>query len=146
MQQHFPCIRPFSITASQVLWVVGCRSRSHLRPGTFQQFSAGPTQRDTFGRRRVAKSPNVHVFRLWEDAGVSGEKRRRRSENMQTPHRTDEGGIKRATFLPATASPCCTFSISREFMSIWERAHGQHLEKGRSIGPMVFFQVAGGSS
>ena len=35
----------------------------------------------------VTDQPNMHVFGLWQEAGVPGENPRLQGENMQSPHR-----------------------------------------------------------
>lgn len=45
------------------------------------------TRTHTYGHFRVPDWPHVHVFGLWEEAGVPAEDPRRLSEIMQTPHR-----------------------------------------------------------
>ncbi len=55
----------------------------------------------TYGQFRVTTRANLHVFGLWEEAGVSGENLRRHRENIQTPHRKVQPqlGIKARSFL-----------------------------------------------
>ena len=63
-------------------------------PWTGHQTITGLTHRDrqpftlTFTPTANLESPiNLHVFGLWEEAGVPGENPRRYEENAQTPHR-----------------------------------------------------------
>ncbi|XP_061638699.1 protein-tyrosine kinase 6b isoform X2 [Phyllopteryx taeniolatus] len=44
------------------------------------------TRSHTYGQFRVFNQPTTHVFGMWEETGVPGEKPRRHGENMQTPH------------------------------------------------------------
>ena len=41
------------------------------------------------GNFRATNKPDVHAFGLWEEAGISGEKKktRKHKESRQTPHR-----------------------------------------------------------
>uniref|UniRef100_A0A3Q3JVX1 G-protein coupled receptors family 1 profile domain-containing protein n=1 Tax=Monopterus albus TaxID=43700 RepID=A0A3Q3JVX1_MONAL len=43
---------------------------------------------------RDTNQPKLHVFGLWEEAGVPGENPRKHGENMQTPHRKVLGGAR----------------------------------------------------
>ncbi len=63
-------------------------------PWTSRQIITGLTHRDiqpftlTFTPMGNLESPiNLHIFGLWEEAGVPRENPRRHGENMQTPHR-----------------------------------------------------------
>ncbi len=72
-----------------------CLSLS-LHERIYTQLALGERRGTPWTGRQSIKGPftgslespvNLHVFGLWEEAGISGENPRRHEENMQTPHR-----------------------------------------------------------
>ena len=67
----------------------------------------------TYVQFRATNQPDMHVFGLWEEAGVPGGHPHKHGENMQTPHRkgpsrgsNQEPSSCEATVL-TTKPPCC---------------------------------------